>query len=128
MPVHRYAWLPRPTRYKLLFLAVVFLLGVSFTVIRAPSSIPTLRGSGVNEAVAGPPTRQQLGHATWTWLHTMAAAYSKQPTVEEQRDMLQLIQLFGKFFPCDECGQHFRYVDNPFSQCTLGKTNLFPGK
>lgn len=55
-----------------------------------------------------PPDLWELGRCTWSFLHTMAAYYPEKPTAQQQTNMTQFMTIFGKFFPCEDCAEHFR--------------------
>lgn len=55
-----------------------------------------------------PPDSVQLGTATWTFLHTMAAYYPEKPTENQKSDMKSFISNFSKFYPCNHCAEHLR--------------------
>ncbi|EFX73902.1 hypothetical protein DAPPUDRAFT_307542 [Daphnia pulex] len=62
-----------------------------------------------------PLDRQQLGRNSWSVLHTIAAYYPETPTVDQQKDMVQFMALFTKFYPCTDCSEDFkeRLIANP---------------
>lgn len=58
----------------------------------------------------GPVTREELGRATWTFLHTLAAQFPERPTRQQQRDVRELVGLLTRIYPCRECADHFKEV------------------
>ena len=52
--------------------------------------------------------RDQLGRASWSVLHTLAAYYPETPSQQEQTSMQGFIHSFAQFFPCRECASDFR--------------------
>ncbi|KAI8910389.1 ERV/ALR sulfhydryl oxidase domain-containing protein [Gorgonomyces haynaldii] len=62
-----------------------------------------------------PPDSGDIGNATWTFLHTMAAYYPERPTIEDKKVMKGLISGLGSFYPCGDCAYHLReyYTSHP---------------
>ena len=61
-----------------------------------------------NETQFEGPTKTELGNATWLYLHTMSKYYAENPTEEEQKRMIDLINNIAYFFPCKNCSEHFK--------------------
>ena len=55
-----------------------------------------------------PLMRDDLGRASWSLLHTMAAYYPREPKEEDQQSMKEFIHSFSKHFPCPECRTDFQ--------------------
>ncbi|CAF0765502.1 unnamed protein product [Adineta steineri] len=55
-----------------------------------------------------PLMRDDVGRASWSLLHTMAAYYPTKPKQEEKQSMNQFIDSFSKVFPCPECRDDFQ--------------------
>lgn len=53
-----------------------------------------------------PPDVEQLGRATWTFLHTTAAYYPERPTPTQRANMLSLIRSLPMLYPCTHCASH----------------------
>ena len=84
-------------------IAVILLLLSSIAL--TPSYAPAGRLRGAEPAI---PTRQELGRATWTFLHRMAAQYDSEPDESTQASMSAFINSLGQFYPCSTCAEHFR--------------------
>ncbi|PHJ25155.1 erv1 alr family protein [Cystoisospora suis] len=59
-----------------------------------------------------PPDRISIGHAAWGVLHTAAATWKDDTSVEKQQRMQEWVRSFAALFPCSQCRQHFK----PFIQ------------
>lgn len=54
-----------------------------------------------------PPDVEQLGRATWTFLHTTAAYYPEKPTPTQRANMLMLLGSLPVLYPCGWCAKDF---------------------
>lgn len=52
----------------------------------------------------------ELGRATWTFLHMLAAQYPDRPTRQQKRDVKQLIECLTRVYPCASCASHFKEI------------------
>ncbi|KAJ8763459.1 hypothetical protein K2173_002342 [Erythroxylum novogranatense] len=59
---------------------------------------------------AAPVTKEELGRATWTFLHTLAAQYPENPTRQQKKDVKELMAILSRMYPCQECADHFKEV------------------
>ncbi|TDL23966.1 FAD-dependent thiol oxidase [Rickenella mellea] len=50
-----------------------------------------------------PPDVEQLGRATWTFLHTTAAYYPDRPTPRQKANMYSLLSSLPILYPCTHC-------------------------
>ena len=55
-------------------------------------------------------SKEDVGRATWTFLHTLAAQYPDKPSFQQKRDAKQLIDILTRMYPCGECAEHFTQV------------------
>lgn len=76
--------------------------------VAAVPKVPNLKGGSVEQQNAV--TREELGHATWTLLHTMGAQYPDRPTRQQRRAATQLVASLGEVYPCHACAKHWREV------------------
>jgi len=94
-----------------------------------------------NKAGLCPPDRGELGSATWSFLHSVAAYLPSVPNQEQQQDATQLLQIVSRLYPCSDCAEDLRkdLIEEPplvtsseeFSQwmCRLhNKVNVKLGK
>ncbi|KAJ0955034.1 putative thiol oxidase [Helianthus annuus] len=62
---------------------------------------------------AGPVTREELGRATWTFIHTLVLRlplYPEKPTRQQKKDVKELMAIISRIYPCKECADHFKEV------------------
>jgi len=57
-----------------------------------------------------PVSKSELGRATWTLLHTVAAQYPEHPSRQQKQDAKHLIEILTRMYPCEECRYHFRDI------------------
>lgn len=53
-----------------------------------------------------PPDVEDLGRATWAFLHTTAAYYPENPTATQRTSMLSLLKSLPSLYPCGHCASH----------------------
>lgn len=58
----------------------------------------------------GPVTKESVGRATWTLLHTMAAHYPETPNWRQRKDAKELMRIISRLYPCADCAYHFREI------------------
>ena len=51
----------------------------------------------------------ELGFATWRFLHTTAAYYPHTPTEQQKQSARELIRAVGELYACPHCAPDFRY-------------------
>ncbi|PSC75506.1 FAD-linked sulfhydryl oxidase ERV1 [Micractinium conductrix] len=75
----------------------------------APTSEPSSwSGGSAGAASSSTASREEVGRATWTFLHTLAAQYPEHPTRQQKRDARNLIDILTRMYPCGECAAHFK--------------------
>ncbi|KAI5804423.1 augmenter of liver regeneration [Geopyxis carbonaria] len=55
-----------------------------------------------------PPDVEELGRASWTLLHSLAATYPQRATDKEQQQMRGFMGTFARVYPCGWCAADFR--------------------
>ncbi|KAI9270913.1 ERV/ALR sulfhydryl oxidase domain-containing protein [Helicostylum pulchrum] len=61
----------------------------------------------VMSVMANQTEKEELGRATWKFLHTMMARYPETPTESERKSLKDFMMLFSTLYPCGECATHF---------------------
>jgi FAD-linked sulfhydryl oxidase len=79
------------------------LVSSSRSLTRPPSS-PT------QTSVPAAVTREELGRATWLFLHTLAAQFPDDPTRQQEKDARDLIHILTRAYPCEVCAAHFAEI------------------
>nr|KYP53549.1 FAD-linked sulfhydryl oxidase ALR [Cajanus cajan] len=69
-----------------------------------------LGDTSVKGKSTAPVSKEELGRATWTFLHTLAAQYPDNPTRQQKKDVKELVQILTRMYPCSECADHFKEV------------------
>ncbi|KAI0832074.1 FAD-dependent thiol oxidase [Trametes gibbosa] len=72
----------------------------------APALGPTAEPDPYARPENCPPDVEQLGRATWTFLHTTAAYYPERPTMAHRVNMLSLLRALPVLYPCSVCATH----------------------
>ena len=57
-----------------------------------------------------PPDVEELGHSTWTFLHSAAAYYPDAPTSVQRHSMRALLDALPHVYPCSVCAEDLRRV------------------
>ncbi|KAF9675817.1 hypothetical protein SADUNF_Sadunf09G0072700 [Salix dunnii] len=94
----------------MVFLRISFLAEVSsapFRLLKESFKACKIRTEGKS---AAPVTKEELGRATWTFLHTLAAQYPEHPTRQQKKDVKELMAILSRMYPCQECADHFKEV------------------
>lgn len=52
--------------------------------------------------------KNQLGRSTWGLLHTIAAHYPEEPTVNQQKDVKGFFSNLSRLYPCEYCARDFQ--------------------
>jgi FAD-linked sulfhydryl oxidase len=66
--------------------------------------------SSVKDKPGRPVSKEELGRATWTLLHTLAAQFPEKPTKQQKRDVKELMVILSRVYPCKDCGEHFKEI------------------
>ncbi|GIL52817.1 hypothetical protein Vafri_8586 [Volvox africanus] len=79
-------------------------------VAPVPAMPPSLSSASSNTAAAvngAAAAKAEVGRATWTLLHTLAAQFPDRPTRQQQRDARTLVDCLTRIYPCGDCARHF---------------------
>lgn len=71
-----------------------------------------------------PPDVEQLGRATWTFLHTTAAYYPEKPNPSQRANMLMLLRSLPVLYPCTWCADDFGKDIEKHAPDVSGRTTL----
>ena len=98
----------RPTSFQPFTWAACFMVGwVARAALYGAAPHSTSAPLNPNEE-RGPPTKQELGQAGWTLLHTMAANFPDEPSERQTKRIEAFLRGLGDFYPCPVCAAHFR--------------------
>ena len=96
-----------PSQQKTAAMMAAFASGTGFTQSQSPAqaAAQTATPEPVRPAHC-PPDVEELGRATWTFLHTTAAYFPDTPTQAQRVNMLSLLRALPVLYPCSVCAQH----------------------
>ncbi|KAJ7196848.1 ERV/ALR sulfhydryl oxidase domain-containing protein [Mycena pura] len=77
------------------------------TAASAATSVAAAAGTTKKTTTVCPPDGDQLGQATWTFLHTAAAYYPTNASPTQRSQMLALIHALPVLYPCSHCAEDF---------------------
>lgn len=81
--------------------------GIASVVAAGPSAHDAPASRPEEPPPGCPPDVEQLGRATWTFLHTTAAYYPDKPTPAQRANMLMLLRSLPVLYPCGPCAKDF---------------------
>ncbi|PNW85134.1 hypothetical protein CHLRE_03g173200v5 [Chlamydomonas reinhardtii] len=61
-------------------------------------------------AQAAATAKAEVGRATWTLLHMLAAQFPDRPSRQQQRDARTLVDCLTRIYPCGDCAEHFAEI------------------
>ena len=130
-PYHsRRSW-ESSARPSLLMLAAAFFAGAFLAItldggrhVAGVACGETVRASPDER---GPPTKEELGNAGWTLLHTLAANFADAPTPRQQQRADVFFRALGDLYPCPTCAGHLReYMEaHPVESATRTALSLW---
>ncbi|ODM93558.1 FAD-linked sulfhydryl oxidase ALR [Orchesella cincta] len=68
-----------------------------------------------------PLDKDELGGATWSFLHTMAAYFPDDATKTQQKEMSAFMKIFAKYYPCEHCAKDFQVSIKESPPETVGR-------
>ncbi|GAA0174354.1 oxidase [Lithospermum erythrorhizon] len=74
------------------------------------TSSTTNQNTAITVEKSSPVTKEDLGRATWTFLHTLGAQYPDAPTRQQKRDVKELMSILSRMYPCKDCADHFQQL------------------
>ena len=96
----------------------------------APSSLSTNASTSTSTSTVPtlpphcPPDVETLGRSTWTFLHTLSAAYPSRASSTQQSEMRQFLGLFSKLYPCWHCAEDFQAWMQKYEPRVEGREGL----
>lgn len=65
-----------------------------------------------DEEIKAPPEcpldKDLLGRNTWSFLHTMAAYFPENPTLDQSHSMASFFTILSDFYPCHYCAEDLK--------------------
>ncbi|KAL1812042.1 hypothetical protein ACET3Z_022107 [Daucus carota] len=80
------------------------------SISNTQSTLPDSSQSHSKINNAQPASKEELGRATWTFLHTLGAQFPDKPSRQQKKDVKELMAILSRIYPCKECADHFKDV------------------
>ncbi|XP_071729942.1 FAD-linked sulfhydryl oxidase ERV1-like [Rutidosis leptorrhynchoides] len=80
------------------------------SILSNDSFLPQPTDPPKKQISSGPVTKEELGRATWMFIHTLGAQYPENPTRQQKKDVKELMAILSRIYPCKECADHFKEV------------------
>ncbi|GAA6046612.1 hypothetical protein JCM3770_006239 [Rhodotorula araucariae] len=84
-------------------------------------------GDVIMPKLANATAKAELGRASWKLLHTMAARFPEDPTLQERDAFKAFLFLFSRLYPCGECAAEFQLLlrEHPPQTSSRGAASLY---
>ncbi|KAF8384065.1 hypothetical protein PRIPAC_73207, partial [Pristionchus pacificus] len=93
----------------------IFKKGAKLVKERDATAPSTSKGEQVKHSSECPATKESLGSASWTLLHTMSVYFPEKPSDKDKETAKRFVHDFSRLYPCPPCAADMRadLAENP---------------